>query len=87
MGHYCNKCGTKLVGGVVPTACDCVECFCDGCWSHLFGDTLVPINYEVYVKNGENYEKVTTYLYHRVKSDVRCRECGVLWLRDEYRSY
>ena len=29
---YCYECEDPVMGGVVPTTCDCIECICPYCW-------------------------------------------------------
>ena len=40
MGHYCYICSEKLSGGVTPTCCDNIECYCWGCWERLLKVTM-----------------------------------------------
>jgi len=78
MGHYCYECGEKLVGGVTPTTCECIECYCAGCWDRVFtAKTYVMFPQETYVKKGETFERVTTPLFTESPATPKCPECGI----------
>lgn len=88
MGHCCFECGEKLVRGVSPTACSCVECYCKKCWDALFDDTFEPIQYQVYIKKGEEFVLVTKTLYESKECQgVGCPRCGVNWSPDDVKPY
>lgn len=76
MGHYCYDCGEKLMGGVVPRECDCIECYCSGCWERLWTCDYTEIKdmqwcgQPVYIKQTTNVDQ------------VKCPECGEEWTND-----
>jgi hypothetical protein len=51
MGHYCDECGEKLMGGIVAKTCECAECFCSKCWKNMFKGnyTLATKRYYYYI--------------------------------------
>ena len=76
MGHYCYECGEKLVGGVVPTTCECIECYCEKCWTSLF-EGEIQIQETVYVKKGDKFEKLNKKLFEKVSVSPKCPNCDI----------
>ena len=76
MGHYCYKCDEKICGGVVPTTCKCIECYCETCWRELFQYQYVNENNIYYIKENEDFKKVDYDLFILKKNDdVKCPKC------------
>lgn len=84
MGHHCHECGTKLVGGLTPTTCDCIECYCGGCWDALFECKYVELDAQLYTKDGNPYPKK---IYQQTEVNPKCPECGKVFEQDKCRDY
>ena len=98
MGHYCYECGEKLSGGVTPTTCDCIECFCARCWDEQFDDVICYklITDELYRKvnpetdpQGRSFILVSKPLYKKeiTNTDPTCPKCSTPFDEDGVRNY
>ena len=90
MGHYCADCGEKLVGGIVPNSCDCVECYCSKCWENLFQGVYVKTTktYFTYDENGKLVKNTENLYVVDVSEAGRCDRCGTSFEgEDNYRYY
>ncbi len=91
MGHYCDTCGEKLMGGVVPTTCNCVECFCQGCWDRLFDQkNYIETKEKCYRLNTETkeFEEIPTPLYELEPSEPPvCEHCSIPFDDTKYCMY
>ena len=79
MGHYCETCGEKLIGGIVPTSCDCVECYCTTCWKQKFTETFVKSDKHIYEWSDKEYVKVNEPMYTAIMSEPKCEHCGEIY--------
>lgn len=83
MGHFCFGCDEKLVGGIVPTTCSCIECFCNQCWNNLFKDTFEEFGIG-YDYNGDVIDET---LYHKVPNIPDCEICGEMFVQNQYKHH
>lgn len=83
MGHYCYECGEKIVGGICPIACNCIECFCTKCWEDLFSSLeYIQNTQDLYIKqdDGTFIKTVKKYfILEEKEGDVKCPKCGIVW--------
>jgi hypothetical protein len=90
MGHYCDECGEKLNGGVTPTCCTKIECYCEGCWTRLtdedkISDDLVyKIKVEL-IKNGKLSDETKEEIINPPKNV--CYACNTEITYDDHVSY
>ena len=92
MGHYCYTCDEKIVGGVKPTCCRCVECYCEKCWDDLFGEEIItePFEHKLYYKDQEGeLVEVKEILYRRIviELDPCCPRCLLKYVHEDSRPY
>jgi hypothetical protein len=90
MGHYCYSCDEKLIGGVVSSKCDCIECFCQKCWDTLFESKFEIVSDVVYYKNKgcETFSSINKTLYEKVDvKKVECPECHVEWDQNNFEDF
>jgi hypothetical protein len=90
MGHYCNECGEKLSGGVTPTCCTKIECYCEGCWRRLtsndkFSDGLVYNIKKEINKNGKLSNETKELILNPPKNV--CCECNTEIIYGDHVSY
>jgi hypothetical protein len=84
MGRYCYKCGQKIIGGCVPSTCDCIaQGFCGECWKALFQPTYVEVKKDVYEKDGDDFFKILEPVYVAGKSRQECELCGSQFFEDQ----
>ena len=91
MGHYCYECGEKLAGGVTPTCCDCIECFCWGCWQRLIHGTMSDqlqqnIKKDI-IERGTLSEKTSEDLKVWTQKEPQCPECKTVLDEDMFHHY
>lgn len=92
MGHYCYSCSEKLVGGIVSTRCDCIECFCQKCWDDLYKPKFKVVSKVVYCKNKDDTFSVLDKNLYRVLEKinvekVECPECFTEWKQEDFDYY
>ncbi len=91
MGHYCYICAEKIVGGVVPTCCNEIECLCWGCWERLL-ECSMPTKLQQAIKKdilvgGVLSDETTEELKLWTEQDPECPECKSVLTKDMYNQY
>ena len=80
MGHHCYICGSKLIGGLVPTCCDEIECLCYGCWDDILKVNM-PIELQAKIRQeisdtGNISKKLLRQIKEWSDQTPECIECG-----------
>ena len=76
MGHCCDECGQKLVGGLVAKSCECSECFCSKCWKNLFkGEYALSTKTYYYYNDDGKLVKEDEDLYTTQSNSGYCKRC------------
>ena len=84
MGHYCFSCGEKLVGGIVPTTCNCIECFCWMCWKAMFKGSYVEIDEKLFTQDGHEFEQ--KLFVHKLQKP-HCPKCQTAFEETRWTDY
>ena len=82
MGHYCDRCGEKLVGGLVLTCCNTAECYCSQCIIILRrNDMSYKLQEEIrteLLKSGQLSEETLQKMITWSKEEGICYDCNTV---------
>jgi len=75
-------------GGVTPTTCDCIECYCEGCWGRLFEAKYRKTTETLYRLVDGKYVPAEKIFFEATYTEpAACPECEKPFHIEKFRDY